>query len=94
MKRRNGLSAFSVRHMRRKREKENRVPISRVLYLPAVTRCHDGQCLSFIYHVGHPTRLPCGVAFYPLPRTSSPQTAVYINLQLPRRTATMSPPRW
>lgn len=35
-----------------------------------------------------------GIAFYPLPRTGYPRTAVYANLQLSRCTATVSPSCW
>jgi len=35
-----------------------------------------------------------GLAFYPLPWAGNPQTAVYMNLQLPRRTATVLPSCW
>ncbi len=43
-------------------------------------------CLSFIYAVCHHT----AKAFYPPAWTSNPQTPVYMNLQLPRRTARTS----
>lgn len=61
------------------------VPVSRVLYLLAVNivGAHTRRCLSFILSVCRHTAL----AFYPLPRASNPQTAVYMNLQLPRCTA-------
>ena len=43
-------------------------------------------CLSFIYTMCHHR----AKAFYPPARTSSPQMPVYMNLQLPRRTARTS----
>ena len=59
--------------------KENSRPVSRVL-------CPLDGCLSFIYTLcRHRAK-----AFYPPARTSSPQMPVYMNLQLPRRTARTS----
>ena len=62
-------------------KKESSQPISRVL------SSHESDGLSFILvECCHPT-----LAFYPVARTSSPQALLYMNLQLPRCTAAVSP---
>ena len=58
-------------------------PISRVLY-------PRKGCLSFIYTLCHHNIK----AFYPPAWASNPQTPVYLNLQLPRRTARTSLHDW